>query len=62
MKNIAWVTFRENYGPFSLHGQNGFEEKNVYSSLFCFSLLGLHEEKGHVTHKESKKQGGKSSH
>lgn len=36
-------------------------KRNVYSPLFCFPLLGLHEEKGHVTHKESKKQGGKSS-
>lgn len=38
-----------------------FSKRKVHSSLFCFSLLVLHEEKGHVTHKESKKQGGKSS-
>ena len=38
-----------------------FSRRKVHSSLFCFSLLVLHEEKGHVAHKESKKQGGKSS-
>lgn len=58
--NISWGN--SFHDEVSLHGQNMFVEESSFIHLcFVSHYLFFHQEKGHVTHKESKKQGGKSS-